>query len=105
MARSVSPKEQLSLSLVQFLSLHYNKADASLDDIRVLFTLSVGYAGFMRIDEIISVRVKDIQFHSDHMTIFVPKRKNDQHRNSHSVDVAMSGKISCPVLLAKKLIT
>ena len=52
----------------------------TMDDIRFLFILLVGYSGFMTIDEIISVRVMDIQFHSDHMTILVPKRKNDQHR-------------------------
>ena len=74
-ARPVSPKEPLSLSLIQFLSLHYNKVDASLNDIRFLFILLVGYSGFTRIEEIISVRVMDLQFHSDHMTIFVPKRK------------------------------
>ena len=59
----------------------------------------------MRIDEIISVIVMDIQFHSDQMTIFVPKRKNDKHRNGHSVDAAMSVKISCTVSLAKKLLS
>ena len=63
MARPVSPKEPLCLSLVQFLLSHYNKVNVSLDGVRFLLILLVGYASFMRIDEIISVRVMDIQFH------------------------------------------
>ena len=39
--------KSLSLSLVQFLSLHYNKVNASLDVIRFLFILLVGCAGLL----------------------------------------------------------
>ena len=59
----------------------------------------------MRMDEILSVRCIDISFGETFMTILVPKRKNDQHREGHKVDVAFSGKISCPVLITKRLLS
>ena len=103
--KPVSPKEPLTLDLIQSLAEFYNRPEAKLEQIRFLFTVLVGYAGFMRMDEILSVRCIDISFGETFMTILVPKRKNDQHREGHKVDVAFSGKISCPVLITKRLLS
>ena len=59
----------------------------------------------MRMDEILSVRCIDISFGETFMTILVPKRENDQQREGHKVDVAFSGKISCPVFITKRLLS
>ena len=56
-------------------------------------------------DEILSVRCIDISFGEAFMSIFIPKRKNDRHREGHTVDVAFSGKISCAVLITKRLLS
>ena len=103
--KPVSPKEPLTLDLIQSLAEFYNRPEAKLDQIRFLFTVLIGYAGFMRMDEILSVRCIDISFGEAFMSIFIPKRKNDQHREGHTVDVAFSGKISCPVLITKRLLS
>ena len=102
--KSRSAKEPLTLDSIQSLAKFYNRPEAKLEQICFLFTVLVGYAEFMRMDEILSVRCIDIQFGETFMTIFVPKRKDDQHREGHTVDVAFSGKISCPVLITKRLL-
>ena len=56
-------------------------------------------------DESLSVRCINISFGETFMTIFAPKRKNDQHWEGHTVDVAFSGKISCPVLITRRLLS
>ena len=38
------------------------------------------------------------------MTVLVGKRKNDQHRDGHKIDIVESGKVSCPVSITRKLI-
>ena len=38
------------------------------------------------------------------MTMSVRKRKNDQHRDGHKIDIIESGEVSCPVSITRKLI-
>ena len=54
-------------------------------------------------EELLQVRVKDFTFNSSFMTILVGQ-KNDQHRDSHKIDIAEYGKISCPASITRKLI-
>ena len=62
----------------------YNTPNALLKHIRFLFIVFVGYSSFLRIEEIISVRVKDISFvDKQYMSIFIEKRKNDQTLLKH----------------------
>ena len=55
------------------------------------------YAGFMRVSELLKVKLKDIKFFQTHMEISVPKRKNDQYREGHVVNISRTGIITCPV--------
>ena len=77
LARPVQPKEPLSVSTVQAIATHF-ASSASLSDLRFLFILLVGFAGFFRIDEIRNIALRDVSIHSDHMSVYVPQRKNDQ---------------------------
>ena len=38
------------------------------------------------------------------MSVFVPIRKNDQHRDGHTSVLAKSGKITCPVSITERLV-
>lgn len=38
------------------------------------------------------------------MAISVRKRKNDQYREGHTAYIAKSGKVTCPVTTARKLL-
>ena len=51
LARPVQPKEPLSVSTVQAIVVHFTSC-ASLSNLRFLFTLLVGFSGFLPIDEI-----------------------------------------------------
>ena len=44
-------------------------------------------------------------FFSDHMSIFCPKRKNDQRSQEHFFYFARSGKITCPVSITEKMLS
>ena len=77
------PKEPLPIDLLQVITEHYSSSE-SLAHIRFLFILLVGFAGFFRIDELLSMKLGDITLFTGRMSIFVPKRKNDQIREGHS---------------------
>ena len=75
---------------------NFYSSDVSLAVLRFLFILLVGFYGFFRIDEIDSFRLHDIVVNTDHMTIYIAKRKNDQYREGHTSYLARSGKSKCP---------
>ena len=82
-----SVKSPCNLQLEQLVRTHGGD-DASLADLRLLFIVLVGYAGFLRISEILAMQVKHIEFLPEGMSIYLPKRKNDQFRLGSKVFTA-----------------
>ena len=80
LARPVQPKEPLSVAFIRFL-----------------FILLVGFAGFYRMGEIRTLSVKDFSICNEYMSVFIPKRKNDEYREEHTSLLARSHKATCPV--------
>ena len=50
----------------------------------------VGFVGFYRMGEIRTLSVKDVSICSEYMSVFIPKRKNDQYREGHTSHLARS---------------
>ena len=103
LARPVQPKEPLSVSTVQAIAAHF-ASSVSLSDLRFLFILLLGFAGFFRIDEVRNIALRDISIHSDHMSVYVPQRKNDQYREGHTAFLARTNKVTCPVAVTERLV-
>ena len=103
LARPVQPKEPLSVDTVCRIADHYISC-SSLAVIRFLFILLVGFAGFFRMDEIRNLSVKDISICSEYMSVFIPKRKNDQYREGHTSLLTRSHKATCPVSITERLL-
>ena len=103
LARLVQPKEPPSVSTVQAIATHF-ASSASLSDL-CLFILLVAFAGFFHIfGEIRNIALRDVSIHSDHKSIYVPQRKNDQYREGHTAFLARTGKVTCPVAVTERLI-
>ena len=103
LSKPIKPKEPLPLSLIQDIALRFS-SDNALSVIRFLFILLVGYAGFLRADEILKMKVCDVKIHADHMLVSVPERKNDQYRQGHIIPVIRSNKVTCPVFITEKIL-
>ena len=103
LARPVQPKEPLSVSTVQAIATHF-ASSSSLSDLRFLFILLDVFAGFFRIDEIRNKTLCDVSIHSDHMSVYVPQRKNDQYREGYIAFLVRTGKVTCPVAVTEQLI-
>ena len=87
LSKPIKPKEPLPLSPIQDIALRFSSDDA-LSVIRFLFILLVGYAGFLRANEILKIEVCDVKILVDHLLVSVPgRKKNDQYRQGHIVPV------------------
>ena len=56
----------------------------------LFFVVLVGFAGFYHMGEICTLSVKDVSICSEYMSVFIPKRKNDQYREGHTSLLARS---------------
>ena len=90
----------------------YNTPNALLKHIRFLFIKLDGYSGFLRIEKIIGVRVKDISFvDKEYMSTFIQKKEekrkknDDQHREGHTSPIALTCSLSCPVNITQRLLS
>ena len=64
----------------------------------------VGFVGFYRMGEIRTLSVKDVSICSEYVSVFIPKRKNDQYREGHTSLLARSHKATCPVCITERLL-
>ena len=76
----------------------------SLPELQILVLISLGFIGLFQWDELSNMKVQDITFSTDHMAIFVEKRKNDQFREGFWGFIASTNNPYCPVSLIKKFL-
>lgn len=62
--------------MIQDIARHYQSTEA-LAIVRFLFIVLVGYAGFLRADELLKIQVSDATIYDAYMSIRIPERKND----------------------------
>ena len=92
------------LETVREIAQRYS-ASNRLADIRFLAILLIGYAGCLRIGEILALTIDASEITSDCMLIYLNKRKNDLFRQGHSYMLARTGNITCPVAGTVKLLS
>ena len=103
LARPVQPKQPLTHDSIADITLNLNSASASLADIRFLFILLDGYAGVFRIDEVLSIRVRDVSIFEDFMKVYPIKCKNGHDKDGHVSVIARSRKPTCPVGITERI--
>ena len=64
---------------------------------RIIIVCLIGFAGFLRISELLEIHVGDLIFEETCLKIIIPKSKNDQVREGHVVYIYRSNSPYCPV--------
>ena len=77
-------------------------AHPSLADVRFLAACLLGFAAFLRYEEIAKLNCNDVEFFTNHVEIKIRSSKNDQLRQGDRVLVARSGKLTCPVAMLER---
>ena len=90
-------KEALPIDLLKKLVDYYTGNGTNLYNLRFLLVCLLGFCGFFRIEELLSVQLKHISIERDHLSIFVEKSKCDQHREGEKVYISRTGSKYCPV--------
>ena len=69
----------------------------SLTEVRLLAVCLLAFAGFMRCDELVKLRCKDIVYNDEGMVVNICSSKTDQLREGASLVIARSRAVTCPV--------
>ena len=76
----------------------------NLSELQITCLISIGFAGFLRWDDLKALRRCDLLITDDHMSISLAKRKNDQFREGSSILVARIHSSSCPVAVMERFL-
>jgi integrase len=56
----------------------------------------LSFSGFLRYDEVSSLRFNDVKVHDNHLVLHLKKSKKDQYRQSSDVLIAKGSTVACP---------
>ena len=94
-------KEILTCEVINSI-VNMFKLSSNLIELRSVLMYLLGFSGFMRIKELLALRLKDVTFTEKGMTLFIETSKTDQLREGSTIFISKSGKESCPVRWTKK---
>ena len=86
------------------LVLKFDTCNISLLDLRILTMCLIGFAGFLRYDELSKLKRSDIVFCDNYIKIFIEQSKTDLCREGKWVFIGSTGTLCCPVKMIKKYI-
>ena len=73
-----------------------------LDSVRLLAICLLGFAGFMRCEELLKLECADVKFKEEGMVLSIRSSKTDQFREGDSLLVGRTGAITCPVQMMER---
>ena len=90
-------KEPISVEVIKKFVNDYKGKDHCLMRQRFMILCLLSFAGFFRIKELLSVKLKQIKVFKSHIEVFLTKSKTDQHREGEIVFIARTGTKYCAV--------
>ena len=89
-------KEPLTPEIIQKIVQAYGTG-TNLLDLRFVTMCLLGYAGFLRFDELVNIRRSDIFIHEMQIKLYISKGKTAQLKSGSWVVIAKTKKETCPV--------
>lgn len=85
-----------------FKLLKKNIENKNLKVLRDCTMIALGFFGFLRYNELVNLKVEDIIFFTDRMSINVRRSKTDQAGHGAHTDVARLPGLTCPVAIVER---
>lgn len=102
LAHKTSKKEPITPEILKQLHDSLFSKDVSLSQVRTMAICLLGYAGFFRFSELVSLKESDVFFYPDHIEVFVESSKTDQYREGAWVPIARTNSDICPVSMMER---
>lgn len=97
----VQKKKPISADIIHNMFLLHNPETTTVYHLRSLTLIVIGFAGFLRISELLGLRCCDVVFNDSHLRLHIRSSKTDQTHSGSTVLIAKSDGVSCPYKLMK----
>jgi integrase len=81
-------------TLIELCNMFKDSVDLLI--VRDLAMILLSFSGFLRYDEVSSLRFNDVKVHDNHLVLHLEKSKTDQYRQSSDVLIAKGSTVACP---------
>ncbi|XP_060557719.1 uncharacterized protein LOC132718110 [Ruditapes philippinarum] len=99
-----SKKDVVDTEMLKTLcALYQNSTDVL--ELRDLSMILIGYAGFLRFNELSNLLWKDVDFKIDHIVLKIQKSKTDIYRSGKEVLIAKGCSVACPYSMLQRYMT
>jgi hypothetical protein len=94
LSKPVQKKEPITSDILMTILRKQYPID-NLQKLRICCLLLLGYAGFLRFNELAQIRASNLKFSNSHLEILIESSKTDIYRLGHTVVIAKTN--SCDV--------
>ena len=81
------------------------KANSDLLILRDLSMILIGFAGFLRFDELVELRCCDVEFKENFLSIQIRKSKTDAYRSGNKILILKGKSSACPYTMLQNYMT
>jgi integrase len=99
LSKPVKKKEPITSDILKTILRKQYPID-NLQKLRICCLLLLGYAGFLRFNELAQIRASNLKF--SHLEILIERSKTDIYRQGHTVVIARTNNDTCPVAMYEK---
>jgi len=101
--KKVVKKEPITVNmLIELCDKFINCIDLLV--IRDLTMILIGFAGFLRFDELSSLKFNDVQVKEQFLVLHINKSKTDQYRQGNEILISKGTSVACPVSMYIKYV-
>ena len=93
---SKAPKRKTPVSPHVLEKMAVRLRSEDLLKMRTLTIALLSFAGFLRYDELSTIRREHIRFVNVYLKLYIPSSKTDQHQEGETVMIARTGNMTCP---------
>lgn len=103
LAKPIVKKKPVSAEMLREMAQSLGQAP-TLSEVRLMAAAALAFAGFLRYDELSSLRCCDVVIQEEHLVLHIRSSKTDQLRHGAEVVIARTDSKVCPVKLLEQYI-
>ena len=101
LSKPLNKKQPITADMLKRIVLVYGKED-DLQKLRICCMMLLGYAGFLRFNEIANIKASNLKVLPSHVEIVIEKSKTDVYRQGNTVVIARTNNATCPVAMLER---
>ena len=101
LSKPTQKKEPITADMLKAM-VEDTREHNTLSNVRLTMACLLAFAGFLRFNELVNIRPRDLSFSDDMLKLYLPHSKTDQLRKGNEVIIARTKTQTCPVSMLER---